>query len=270
MSTLTPVSNSSDAPAGARLRWWRELVYIAVFYAVYSFIRSAGSRNSAANASDAQANALDIIEWERRLGMYHEEALQRLFLPAETFIRFWNIYYGSFHFIVTAGALVWLYRTMPARYPLWRNTLAWTTALALIGYATYPLMPPRLLPASYGFVDTLATIGGLWSFDSGPVASVSNQYAAMPSMHFGWAAWSAFVLWPAARAWWKKALVVAYPIATMFAIVVTANHFVLDAAGGAVALAVGYGAARTVTRMLERQRGAGSSRSFGDAPQNVA
>ncbi|MGI8793087.1 MAG: phosphatase PAP2 family protein [Acidimicrobiales bacterium] len=254
------MTDGTSADAGVRapkprgLRWWREFAYIIAFYAVYSFIRSAGSKNSAAAEATAQTNALDIIRWERLVGIYHEESIQDLFLGWEWFIRFWNIYYGSFHFVVTAGALVWLYRTRPDRYPLWRNTLAFTTGLALIGYAGYPLMPPRLLPSSFGYVDTLATIGGLWSFDSGPVASVSNQFAAMPSLHFGWAAWSAFVLWPAARSIALKALVVAYPLATLFAIVVTGNHFFLDAAGGAVVLAAGFGAGRALTKLLENRQ----------------
>jgi hypothetical protein len=100
-------------------------------------------------------------------------------------------------------------------------------------------MPPRLLPASYGFVDTLRVFGGLWDFDSGPVAQVSNQYAAMPSLHFAWSTWSALVLFPMLRRRWSRALIVLYPVATTFAIVVTANHYWLDAAGGALVLGVG-------------------------------
>jgi hypothetical protein len=136
-------------------------------------------------------------------------------------------------------ALILLFRRFPTRYARWRNTLAVTTALALIGFASYPLMPPRLLPPAYGFVDTLRVFGGLWSFQSGPVAHVSNQYAAMPSLHFAWSMWSALVLAPMLRRPWSKAVVALYPVATLFAIVVTANHYVLDAAGGALVLAVG-------------------------------
>jgi membrane-associated phospholipid phosphatase len=113
-------------------------------------------------------------------------------------------------------------------------------------------MPPRLLPA-YGFVDTLKELGGLWSFDSGAVAKVSNQYAAMPSLHFAWSSWCAFVLYPALRRPWAKALMAAYPFVTLFAIVVTANHYWLDAAGGAVTLAAGFVLGRALTRFLERR-----------------
>jgi hypothetical protein len=112
-------------------------------------------------------------------------------------------------------------------------------------------MPPRLLPASYGFVDTLAKVGGLWSFDSGTMKAVSNQYAAMPSLHFGWSSWCLFVLWPATEGrTWARVLLVAYPLATLFAIVVTANHFWLDAVGGATVLAVAYGVVIALFRAM--------------------
>jgi membrane-associated phospholipid phosphatase len=100
-------------------------------------------------------------------------------------------------------------------------------------------MPPRLLPASYGFVDTLRTYGGLWSFDSGAMQKVSNQYAAMPSLHFAWSLWCTLVFLPAARRPWLRVVVLGYPVLTLFAIVVTANHYWLDAAGGALALGIG-------------------------------
>ena len=214
------------------------MLYIAAFYGVYSFIRNTQG-SATVSAAHAFANAREIIRLEEAAGLYFEEGLQDAFLDSRWFIQFWNLFYGTFHFVVTIVALVLLFRRFPARYPRWRNTLAATTGLALIGFATYPLMPPRLLPTAYGFVDTLRDFGGLWSFDSGPVAQVSNQYAAMPSLHFAWSTWSALVLYPMVRHWWSCALVLLYPVATLFAIVVTANHYWLDAAGGALVLAVG-------------------------------
>jgi hypothetical protein len=230
-----------------RLRWWREVVYVAVFYGVYSAIRNSGAEGSAA---EAFRNARAIIRMERFVGLYHEETIQDLFLGQEWFIRLWNIFYGSAHFIVTAGALVWLFRRWPERYPVWRNTLAAMTGLALIGFAFYPLMPPRLLPDRYGYVDTLSVIGGLWSFDSGTMKQISNQYAAMPSLHIGWSCWSALVLFPMVKRPWVRALVAVYPMLTLFAIVVTANHFWLDAVGGLAVLGAGHFVARLITQKI--------------------
>jgi hypothetical protein len=234
-----PLPGRAEVVAGyPRLRWWKELAAATVFYAVYSFIRN--TQGSAA-VSDALAfrNARQVIHLEELMGLYHERVFQHFFLGADTLMSIWNLFYGTFHFVVTVVALVVLFRRFPRRYPRWRNTLAATTGLALLGFALYPLMPPRLLPQSYGFVDTLKVYGGLWSFDSGAVQKLSNQYAAMPSLHFAWSTWTALVLVPALRQTWTKAAMALYPLATLFAIVVTANHFVLDAVGGAAVLGLG-------------------------------
>ncbi len=91
----------------------------------------------------------------------------------------------------------------------------------------------------FGFVDTLSVFGGPWRFDSEEVASISNQYAAMPSLHIGWSTWCALAVWPMLRRRWTKVAVLLYPLATLFCIIVTANHFWLDGAGGLLAFAVG-------------------------------
>jgi prepilin signal peptidase PulO-like enzyme (type II secretory pathway) len=119
-------------------------------------------------------------------------------------------------------------------------------------------MPPRLLDQAialhptvhYGFVDTLARYGGSWSFDSGAMQKVSNQYAAMPSLHFAWSTFCLLVFYPACKRVWTKTLAVLYPTATLFAIVVTANHFLLDAVGGAVVLTAGIVLARPLTSWM--------------------
>ena len=80
--------------------------------------------------------------------------------------------------------------------------------------------------------------------------TISNQYAAMPSLHIAWAIWCTVALYPVLRRRWARALIVTYPIATMFAIVVTANHFWLDAVGGVIALGAGLKVAPRLTRLL--------------------
>ena len=157
---------------------------------------------------------------------------------------------------MTLVAFFWLYLRAPARFTQWRNVLAFTTGLAIVGFSLFPLMPPRLLDEGppyggaalaeehdvgpYGFTDTLADVGGLWSFDSGTVAKISNQYAAMPSLHIAWSTWCTCALWPLVRRKWARFLLVLYPLATLFCIVVTANHYFLDAVGGLVCLGIGY------------------------------
>ena len=114
-------------------------------------------------------------------------------------------------------------------------------------------MPPRLLDESYGFVDTLAKYPTFWSFNSGAVSKISNQYAAMPSVHVCWATWCALVFAPRVKHRWARVLAILYPILTVVVIVVTANHFVLDAAGGLIVLAVGWFLANRFTRAGRRR-----------------
>ena len=192
-----------------------------------------------------------------------------------------NVFYGTAHFVVTLGVFLLLYLKRKDVFPQWRNTLAVMTAVAIAGFALFPLMPPRLLGApcsefggacigsglrpeggTFGFVDTLAVYGGPWSFDSEGMANISNQYAAMPSLHIGWATWSAIALWPLLHRWWQRAAVLAYPVLTMLVIIVTANHYWIGAVGGlvifAVGAVVGWGIHRwnqdRLDRAWERQR----------------
>src|SRR4029079_16658802 len=105
----------------------------------------------------------------------------------------------------------------------------------------------RLLPQHYGFVDTLAKDPAFWSFNSGAVSKISNQFAAMPSVHCAWARWCACALVPRLKHVWAKVLAVIYPVTTVTAIVITANHYFLDAPAGFLALGLGYLAARALT-----------------------
>ncbi|MEJ7584067.1 MAG: phosphatase PAP2 family protein [Acidimicrobiales bacterium] len=274
--------------SGRRLRWWREVVYILVFYVVYSAVRNTfGSSGGVGRAAvdNAFNHAKAIIAIQDWAGLWFEPELQLWYLdlPGRGGIRAWNIYYGTAHFVVTVATMVVLFVRQPDRYPVWRNTLAAMTALALIGFATFSLMPPRLLDDTsiygacrgqekachgYAIVDTLAVHGGLWSFDSGAVANVSNQYAAMPSLHTGWSTWCALVLLPMLRRRWTKALLFAYPLATVFCILVTGNHYWIDAIGGLAALAGGYVIGAQGAHALERRHQ--RRRSAAAEPEPVA
>jgi hypothetical protein len=285
-----------------RLFWWKEALIVAIFYAGYSWTRNLfGSNKIAADGVPEQAftNAERVIRWELSLNLFHEQTVQSWFLPYRLFIQFWNTYYGIAHFVVTLGVFVLLYVKRADVFPQWRNTLAFMTALAIIGFAWFPLMPPRLLdercpiPADiaeitdqrisyggaciesdlrpeggFGFVDTLADYGGPWSFDSETMASISNQYAAMPSLHIGWSTWCAIAIWPLLRRRWTKVLVLLYPAVTLFCIVVTANHYWLDGVGGMIAFGIGallgwgthrWNQERLDRRFLAEQEAGGSS-----------
>ncbi len=242
----------------ARFAWLREAAIILGFYYVYQTIRSLADHPGV--TTRAYANARRLVGWERSLAIFHEQAVQQAFLGASWFIRLMNIYYGTLHFVITIGLLVWMYTKRHHGYRAMRNLLGLTTALALIGYWSFPLAPPRLykcndnipVPGPDGlsigkcFVDTLDRFGGLWSYHSPIAKAVANQYAAMPSLHFGWAVWCAIVVVRHAQHRATKVLGVLYPLLTLFAIVVTANHYVLDAVGGAIIVAAALWILRVV------------------------
>lgn len=249
-------------PTGRR-RWWREILIIAVFYAVYSAIRDVrGSRP--VSVAQAFHNAKRVIGFERTLGVFHEAQLQHALLHDRLLIQLLDDWYGSTHFIVTAGALALMFLAFPDRYRLWRDTLAVATGLALIGFAFFPLMPPRLLPAGYGFTDTLRVVGGLWNFDSGPISHLSDQYAAMPSLHFGWALWCGMALSSVARRLWLRILSWCYPAVTLLCVLVTANHYLSDTVAGALIVIIGYRVASVVDRRHRRTHEPATERAVPD------
>jgi hypothetical protein len=238
---------------GHRIYWWGEIIAVLVFYGVYSFIRNLHH----GNPQEAYQHALDLMRLQKSLGINHEQAIQAWALGSRTFIIAANYFYGSLHFIVTIGVMIYLYRKWSDDYPRWRNTVAIATALALIGFAFFPLMPPRMFDGmqhysfavqNLHFVDTLAKDPAFWSFNSGAVNKISNQFAAMPSVHCCWALFCACALVPRVKHVWAKVLAVIYPITTVTVIVVTANHYFLDAVGGFFVLGAGYVAARIFTR----------------------
>jgi hypothetical protein len=233
---------------GRVLYWWVELLAVLVFYGVYSAIRNSNH----ASTLEAFHHARDLIRVQQTLGINHEEQIQAWVLGVRPVIIAANYFYGSLHFVVTGGVMVYLYRRWSDDYPRWRNTLGIATALALLGFAFFPLMPPRLLPSGYGFVDTLAKDPAFWSFNSGAVSKISNQFAAMPSVHCAWALWCACAVVPRVSRTWAKVAAALYPTLTVTAIVITANHYFLDAVAGFAVFGVGYAAARVFTRAGRR------------------
>lgn len=243
----------------------REVVIVVTFYYVYQTIRSVANHRGVERR--AFANAEHIVSWEKTLHIFWEQPIQQVFLGWEWFLRLWNIYYGTLHFAITAGLLIWVFLKRRASYKKMRNLLGATTGLALIGYWGFPLAPPRMIACNDSvpvpgpgvgptvgkcFVDTLDRFGGLWSYQSPVAKAVANPFAAMPSLHFGWALWCGIVFAVLARHRWSRAFAVLYPLITLFAIVVTANHYFLDAAGGVLVLLGGIGVMHLIDRHTQR------------------
>ncbi|MEU1533633.1 phosphatase PAP2 family protein [Streptomyces fagopyri] len=245
--------------APRRPRFWFEILLIAASYWTYSLIRNA--------VPEQRGKALRNADWiwrtEHHLGIAVEQSVNHAVNSATWLIIGMNYYYATLHFVVTLGVLVWLYHSHPGRYAAARLALFATTAVALIGYYFLPLAPPRLMNGGH-FVDTVVVHHTWGSMASGDLKHMSNQYAAMPSMHIGWSLWCGLTIFALASAPWARILGLLYPAATLLVIVSTANHFWLDAVGGMLCLAFGFTVARvwygalphTLPRWVPGTRGA--------------
>jgi hypothetical protein len=222
-----------DRAAVSRPRLWREILLIGACYGAYSIVRNmVPTRHTA-----ALRRAGDLLDLERAMHIDVELWFNHLFTRVGWLGVSANYYYATLHFAVTIGVLGWLFARHPGRYRAYRWWMFGTTVSALIGFWFYPLAPPRMMP---GYVDTVLAFHTWGLYDSSPIATVSNQYAAMPSLHTAWSLWCAVALVRVARSRWVKIFAYCYPVFTVLVIMGTANHFILDAVGGVVSLACGF------------------------------
>ena len=245
-------------PAHHRPRALREIILLVVLFLGYRQIRYL-SRNDTQRAFE---NADQVVSFERRLGLFVERGWQEAILDNRFVIEILNHYYVFVHFPATAAFAIWVLVRHPYAYRTLRTWLIGVTAAGLIVHVLYPLAPPRML-VHEGFVDTLDRFGpDIYPSDTDN--SIANQFAAMPSLHFGWAVVLAFTFVFIKRTW-RSSIALLHPAITFAAIVVTANHFVLDAivAGGLVALVV-------AATHAHRQRAASRPTAVGRRVRSVA
>ncbi|MGW6786785.1 phosphatase PAP2 family protein [Streptomyces sp. NPDC054987] len=256
----TPAGPPAAGPRAARRRLIRELLLVAGFFTVYK----AGRLLSTDRTGEAFRNADRIWDAERALHLPGEGAVQRLLLHGDALVTTANTYYAAVHFPATALFLIWLYIRRPAHYLWTRRVLAALTGAALALHLAYPLAPPRMLPAAR-LVDT-GQVYGPTVYRAAPDAdTLANQFAAMPSLHFGWALMLAIGVIAATRGGKRSRwslLWLLHPVATLLVIVGTANHYWLDAIVAAVLLGIALlwvprpraGAADTGTERAEPAR----------------
>ena len=243
-------SPTADLPpvrsVAARRRVVVELAAVAVLYAGYTASRNAIGATHRAAVRDGQSllRAEQLIHLDPERTVNHAVALHPLVA------QLCDYDYAIAHFAVTLPVLALLYwrRRAAAR----RLAAVWflTNLLALVVFFTFPVAPPRLLPHA-GFVDTVVVFHTWGSWGSGAVASASNQYAAMPSLHVAWAVWSAIAIWSITRRLAPRLLALAYPVVTVVVVVATANHYVLDTLAGALVVGLAFAIVTTFVGLSE-------------------
>ena len=201
------------------------LIFVSflVFYKISRFV-------AIGDESTAFANAYRVIEWEKQLGIFNEISVQRFFDDKESLIKFLNQIYLRVHVPSTVIFFVWLYHWHKNYYFYVRNAFMLANVITIFFFIGFPCAPPRMLN-EVGFVDTLRDISNI-NIYKGKLSYLFNQFAAMPSMHFGTSLLLAMVIWYLSKNFIMRWGIWIYPPFVLLVIVATANHFYLDAVLG--------------------------------------
>jgi hypothetical protein len=206
---------------------------MTLLFCVYKFGRLLDNHD----AATALANGRKVLHWEHVMGLPSELAAQHSLLTAHWIIEFANVYYAVVHFPATIAFLIWMFLKRPLIYPAVRRAMISMTAIGLVMHLIFPLAPPRMY-TDLGFVDTARLYGPLNVYAGNPDhATLINQYAAMPSLHVGWAMLVAAGLIASCRSKWRW-LWLLHPTFTVIAVVGTANHYWVDGIIACLVLAV--------------------------------
>jgi glycerophosphoryl diester phosphodiesterase len=212
-----------------------------------------------ARFDDASANAQRIIDLEKSLGIYREEEFQDLVLGSDAIVTAVNWVYIWGHWPVIAGVMIWLVVWRPDEYARYRNALILAGALSMVIFALYPVTPPRLMEGMV-YVDTVTDRSQSYRVLQPP--GLTNPYAAMPSLHFGWNLLMGIAIVQHTRHWGSRLFGMLMPLAMFLAIVLTANHYILDGVAGAaivlVSLCLVSGATTFGGRWWRRRPGPGT------------
>lgn len=226
--------------ASVRHGFIREAALVAAAMLAYFGIRN----GTVGGADEAFANAERIGDLEQWLHVAWEDAIQSAIIGTDLLVTLTNWVYIWGHWPVILGAATALYLLRRERYYLLRNALFVSGAIGFAFFAFLPVAPPRLL--DLGLVDTVTTESSSYRALQPP--GLTNQYAAFPSLHVGWNVIVGIVLFMTTAHLAIRVFAIASPLAMGFAVVATANHFVLDVAGGVIVVVVGLGVALTIER----------------------
>lgn len=216
-------------------RRWRliglEILGTAAFMALYFAAR--GLRPD--SVDDSVARSLQIIRFEQQLGIFQEVTWQQVFISNGAIMYVANLVYAWLHYPVMLVIALWLVVKDPVRFRFIRNVLVVSALIGIASYWILPAAPPRLMEIhgyDFGFIDTVHGSGSTVNyFQPGPFV---NDYAAVPSFHFGWIALSSAAIWVNTSSRWIRAGAVAMSLVMWWAVTVTGNHYFFDMAMGGV------------------------------------
>ncbi len=240
----------TEIETGVLPRGWVDVLrQVSLFvgaYLLYQVVRGLVDGNDVAKAT---WNAYKVINLEHTLHIFIEPSVQAWAIRQRWLIDGADSVYLNAHYILTIGALVWIYLRRNDSFYFVRNMFMVAMVIALVGYAIYPTAPPRLMP-EWGFTDSIQQFTGI-TVEHGASSALLNLYAAIPSMHVCFAL---MISWPMARLVRNRTAAIVwsvYPLLIMFVVIATGNHYLIDVALGAI---TALASAVLATQLLARAR----------------
>lgn len=224
----------------------RELAAVGVVGLIYYLVRGAVSDR----AGESFARARDILSLEQDLWLDWEIAFQDAILSSDLLIDLANGAYFWGHMPLLIVIALWLWRSHRPVWRRFRTALLISAALGIASYWLYPTAPPRLMP-ELGYVDTLL-LRSAPAYQAQEVGLFVNPYAALPSLHVGWALLAGLAVWQTGSSVWARVFAVSIPLSQCWAVVATGNHWTLDAVAGIAVCGVAWMLAITLSRLKLR------------------
>ena len=240
---------------------FRELVIIGLIYGVYR-LASGSIPNTEGNAIH---NAYRVADAERFLKIFVEPNFQSLFLGNAFLVGLVNVLYTICYYPALFLFGFWAFIRHREQYYIVRNVFVVSAFIAFLCFTFFPVAPPRML-TDLGFVDTMKQYGSV-DYSSSAARALSNPYAAMPSLHFGWTLLIGTATVYIARQWWLKVVGAMVPLSMLVAIVATGNHFILDAIAGAIVMGLAYSLVRLYPSWKYRFPNNGIKRKLKEKPE---
>jgi membrane-associated phospholipid phosphatase len=230
-----PLARRRARPLWLELAWQALLITIA--FLTYFGVRGATEGSEAR----ATANAADLAALQERLGIMWEPWLQAQIAGHQSLVDLSNWIYIWGHWPFIGVVAIWLFAWRRPSFYLLRNAIFISGAIGLVFFLTLPMAPPRLFP-ELSVIDTVTEHSRAYRALQPP--ALVNQYAAFPSLHVGFNLLVGIALFGASRRWWVRVIAIGMPAAMAAAVVLTANHYLLDVVAGCIVALVGLAAAR--------------------------
>jgi hypothetical protein len=221
-------------PLGRRLRDRREQAWLLIDLLIVAWLCWLfDAINNLAPVRQALAvrGGTSVLDLERALHLDPEGALDVSLARHHALSEIVVFWYENVHIVVTLCVFAWLWWRRADPHGVLRATLVIVNLIALAVFWSFPVAPPRMLTG--GYVDLVSSVHGLSAWQIGATALHSNQLCSLPSLHIAWATWCAVVAWRLSSRRVLRAIAVAYPFVTTFAVMATANHYLADAVTGA-------------------------------------